>query len=159
MPGRLTVALRQKTAFLNAEKHILKRARVFYKMAFTPKNLTPSQMAAVGDLLQSSNSTEEAQGKVVGFLNKQLEKLEAKKKCSGKPTSWLIPLRNEVNKMPLGEVLKNWIGDQKYLEGCLWADDIHRLSAMRRFWNNVYGQYCYEKTIGEGMPLEEVDPS
>ena len=159
MSGRLTDALRQKAAFMNAEEHILKRARVFYRMAFTPKNLTSSQMAAVGDLLQSSNSTEEAQNKVVSFLNKQQKKLKAKKERTGKSTSWLTPLRNEINETPLGEVLEEWIRDQKYLEGCPRADDIHSLSAMRRFWNNVYGQYCYEKTIGKGMPLEEVDLS
>ena len=159
MPCRLIIALRQKTAFMNAEEHILKRGRVFYRMAFTPKNLTSSQMAAVGDLLQSSNSTEDAQEKVVKFLDKQQEKLEAKKERTGKPTSWLTPLRNEVNKTPLGGVLKDWIENQKYLDGCPGADDIHRLSAMRRFWNNVYGQYGYEKTIGRGMSLEEVDPS
>lgn len=158
MPGRLTDALRQKAAFMNAEEHILKRARVFYRMAFTPKNLTSSQMAAVGNLLQSSNSTEEAQNKVVKFLEKQQKKLEAKRERTGKSTSWLTPLRNEVDKTPLGEVLKKWIEKQKYLEDCPGADDIHRLSAMRRFWNNVYGQYCYEKTIGNGMPLKEVDP-
>ena len=159
MPCRLTSALRQKTAFMNAEKHILKRARVFYRMAFTPKNLTSSQMAAVGNLLQSSNSIQEAQSKVVNFLNKQQEKLKPKKERTGKATSWLTPLRNEVDKTPLGEILKDWIEKQKYLDGCPGADDIHRLSAMRRFWNNVYGQYCYEKTCGKGMPLEEVDPS
>ena len=159
MSGRLTIALRQKTAFMNAEEHLLKRAKVFYRMAFTPKNLTSSQMTAVGDLLQSSNSTEEAQNKVVSFLNKQQKKLKAKKERTGKSTSWLTPLRNEINETPLGEVLEEWIRDQKYLEGCPWADNIHSLSAMLRFWNNVYGQYCYEKTIGKGMPLEEVDPS
>jgi len=159
MYSRLTLALRQRAAFLNAQKHILKRARVFYKMAFTPKNLTPSQMAAVGDLLQSSHSTKEVQDKVGKFLDKQIEKLRLKEKRSGKPSSWLTPLRNEIDEMPLGEVLKDWIRDQKYLEGCPWADDIHSLSAMRRFWNYVYGQYCYEKTLGKGMPLEEVDPS
>ena len=159
MPCRLTSVLQQKTAFINAEKHILKRARVFYRMAFTPKNLTSSQMAAVGNLLQSSNSIQEAQSKVVNFLNKQQEKLKQKKERTGKATSWLTPLTNETNETPLGEVLEEWIRDQKYLEGCPRADDIHSLSAMRRFWNNVYGQYCYEKTCGKGMPLKEVDPS
>ena len=159
MSGRLTDALRQKAAFMNAEEHILKRARVFYRMAFTPKNLTSSQMAAVGNLLQSSNSIEEAQNKVVKFLEKQQKKLEAKRERTGKSTSWLTPLRNEINETPLGEVLEEWIRDQKYLEGCPWADNIHSLFAMRRFWNNVYGQYCYEKTIGKGMSLEEVDSS
>ena len=159
MSGQLTSALRQKAAFMNAEEHLLKRARVFYRMAFTPKNLTSSQMAAVGNLLQSSNSTEEAQNKVVSFLNKQQKKLKSKKERTGKTTSWLRPLRNEVNETPLGDILKNWIENQAYLDGCPKVEDIDRLSAMRRFWNNVYGQYCYEKTYGKGMPLKEVDPS
>ena len=159
MYSRLTDALQQKTAFMNAEEHLLKRARVFYRMAFTPRNLTSSQMAAVGDLLQSSNSIQEAQDKVIKFLDRQQEKLKAKKERTGKSTSWLTPLRNETNETPLGEVLKDWIENQKYLDGCPRADNIHRLSAMRRFWNNVYGQYCYEKTYCEGMPLEEADPS
>lgn len=159
MHCQLTDALRQKTAFMNAEEYILKRAGVFYRMAFTPKNLTSSQMAAVGNLLQSSSSTEEAQSKVVNFINKQQKKLKQKKERTGKATSWLTPLRNEVDKTSLGEVLKDWIKNQKYLDNCPRVDDIHRLSAMRRFWNNVYSQYCYEKTWGKGMPFKEVDPS
>jgi|LGOV01.1.fsa_nt_gb hypothetical protein len=159
MYSRLTVALRQKAAFLKAEEHLLERARVFYKMAFTPRNLTPSQMAAVGDLLRSSNSIKEAQYKIDKFLNKQIKKLKAKEERSGKPGSWQTPLRNEVSGTPLGEILKEWIRDQKYLEGCPGPDEIHRLSSMRRFWNYVYGQYCYEKALGKGMPLEEVDLS
>jgi hypothetical protein len=157
--------LHQKKVFLKLENHLLKQARVLYRMGFTPKNLSSSQMAAVGERIQTAQCLHDAQTKVSDFLEKQRQKLEAKALRAGKsdkPASWLIPAGRGNSGLSLGKTLIDWIEKERYLEGSAVSGEaesgeIDQLAALRRFWSDFHGHYCYQKACGESMPLEEED--
>ena len=69
----------------------------------------------------------------------------------------MTPLRNTIGERSLGETLAGWIKNEEYLKDVKddIKDNIDKLAALRCFWKYVYGQYCYEKTFGSGMPLKE----
>lgn len=146
---RLITAIRQKEAFLRLERHLLKNARVFHRFGFNPENLSPSQVSAVNECIQTSGSLEDVKKAVSKYLNRQLEKLETQ-------TSWLIKPASIESEESLGAILSEWVNKEKYLENSSEISDIDRLSVLRRFWSNVYGLYSYSKIFEkEDMPLRE----
>lgn len=155
MNEQLTNTLRGKKAFLELEGHLLKQAKRFYELGFHPGNLTSSQMAGISNRLQTASSPKEAQEKVSKFLNKQMEKLEAK----DRQESWLKTAGGGAKKDPLGITLQKWIIEKKYLPADSVTGDLDHLAALRRFWSNVYGMYRYHKVCNEGMPLNEEELS
>lgn len=156
MSDRLATALRQKETFLKHEELLLRNAISFYTLGFIPKNLSSSQMSAVNECIHTSGSLEEVKKAVGKFINGQLEKLEKQKGRSGKSTSWLITPTGAGGKESLGATLLDWMNEGKYLENRPEIAGNDRLSALRRFWSNVYGQYRYCKVFKEeDMPLRE----
>lgn len=153
MSDRLATALRRKEAFLKQEELLLGKARIFYNLGFIPKNLSSSQMSAVNEYIHTSGSLEDVKKAVGKFMNGQVEKLKKQKERSGKATSWLITPTGTGGKESLGATLLDWINEGNYSPG-IAGDD--RLSALRRFWSNVYGLYRYRKVFkDEDMPLRE----
>lgn len=153
MSDRLATTLRWKEAFLKQEALLLRNARDFYNLGFIPKNLSSSQMSAVNECIHTSGSLEDVKKAVSKFINGQVEKLEKQKERSGKSASWLITPTGAGGKESLGATLLDWINEGKYSPE-IAGDD--RLSALRRFWSNVYGLYRYRKVFKkEDMPLRE----
>ncbi|HQU32376.1 MAG: hypothetical protein HRU72_03335 [Planctomycetia bacterium] len=156
MSNQLATTLRRKEVFLRQETLLLRNARNFYNLGFIPKNLSSSQMSAVNECIHISGSLEDVKKAVSKFINRQVEKLEKQKECSGKSASWLIEPIGAGGKESLGATLLDWINEGKYLDDspAIAGDD--RLSALRRFWSNVYGLYRYRKVFKEeDMPLRE----
>ncbi len=150
---KLATALRQKEAFLKQEDSLLRKARDFYGLGFIPRNLSSSQMSAVNECIHTSGSIEDVKKAVGKFINGQVEKLKKQKERSGKSASWLIAPTGDGGKGSLGETLLDWINEGKYSPEIAGND---RLSALRRFWSNVYGLYRYRKVFKEeDMPLRE----
>lgn len=154
MNEQVETALEQKKAFLKIEGHLLIKAIELYCMGFNCKNLSSSQMSAVDEHLRRSKTIKKAQRAVCDFIEKQLTKLEAKTDSSSKNMSWLIQPVRIADNTSLGKVLIDWIEKEKYWGARPEIDTIDRLSILRRFWNNVYGQYRYCKVTGKDMPLE-----
>jgi hypothetical protein len=163
MEERLEEAFRQKEEFLRMEEHLLREATDFFMKCFESASISPSQMAAIGGILQTSDTIESAKKEMIKWLEGQLEKLETKEnrrsggeeggRGAGGKTSWL----HSVDGASLGKVLICWIKDEKYLASdpaTIFIKPV-RLAALRRFWNNIYGQYCYKKIWRETMPLEK----
>jgi hypothetical protein len=156
MRNRLAAALRQKEAFLKQEELLLRNARTFYNLGFIPRNLSSSQMSAVNECIHTSGSLEDVKKAVGKFIKGQLVKLEKQKERSGKPASWLITPTGAGGKESLGATLLDWINEGKYLDNSTEIAGNDRLSALRRFWSNVYGLYRYRKVFKEeDMPLRE----
>ena len=155
MNEQVEAALEQKEAFLEIEEYLLIKAIELYSMGFNSKNLSSSQMSAVGEYLRRSKTIKKAQRAVCDFIEKQLTKLEAKTDSSSKNMSWLIQPVRLADNTSLGKVLIEWINKERYLENATEFNAIGRLAVLRRFWNNVYGQYRYCKVMDEDMSLEK----
>ncbi|MDL1968563.1 MAG: hypothetical protein LWW97_08485 [Deltaproteobacteria bacterium] len=155
MNEQVEAALEQKKAFIEIEGHLLIKAIELYRMGFNSKNLSSSQMSAVGEHLRRSETIEKAQSVVCGFIEKRLKRPKDKTDSAGKNTSWLIQANGKPDNISLGEILIDWLKEERYLGNGLEFNAIGRLAVLRRFWNNVYGQYRYCKVIGKDMPLEK----
>lgn len=155
MNEQVEAALEQKKAFLKIEGHLLIKAIELYRMGFNSKNLSSSQMSAVGEHLRRSETIENAQGAVCGFIKKRLERLKNKTDSTEKNMSWLTRANGKQDNASLGEILIDWLKEERYLENGLEFNAIGRLTVLRRFWNNIYGQYRYCKVMDEDMPLEK----
>jgi hypothetical protein len=145
-------ALDRQVKLLRIEEHLIARARLFYLLGFFPGRLSASQMAAVGDHIQRGATLKEAQHKTMDFLNRQLEKLEAKAKRTGKKTSWLKEPSGAGEEVSLGKTLIHWIEHENYFEEALKSDESIRLVALRRFWATVHGLYRSQKVFRRDMP-------
>lgn len=155
MNEQVEAALEQKKAFLKIEGHLLIKAIELYRMGFNSKNLSSSQMSAVGEHLRQSETIEKAQRAVCGFIKKRLDRLNDKTDSAGKNTSWRIQANGNKDNVSLGNILTEWLKEEKYLGNGSEFNAIGRLAVLRRFWNNVYGQYRYCKIMGKDMPLEK----
>ena len=157
MNEQAEAALEQKKAFIEIEGHLLIKAIKLYSMGFNTKNLSSSQMSAVGEHLRRSETIEKAQMTVCDFIKKRLKRLKNKDKTdiAEKNTSWLIQANGKQDNASLGEMLMEWINKERYLENVTEFNAIGRLAVLRRFWNNVYGQYRYCKVMDEDMSLEK----
>ena len=164
MIEELSTALRQKKALVGMEDHLIDKAKSFFASSFGSKapygekplyrEISASQMAAIGNRLQTSNNIEEAKQRVIDFIKAQLKKLETKKERTGNKSSWLLQSMGTGGVDSIGETLIGWIGKQKYLLGHPEMERIDPLVALRRFWSNVHGLYRYAKSFGI-VPLEE----
>jgi hypothetical protein len=152
---QVEAALEHKKAFLKIEGHLLIKAIELYRMGFNSKNLSSSQMSAVGEHLRRSETIEKAQRTVCGFIEKRLERLRNKTDNAEKNTSWLIQVTGKPDNISLGKILIEWLKEERYLGNGLEFNAIGRLAVLRRFWNNVYGQYRYCKVMDEDMSLEK----
>ncbi|MBW1744790.1 MAG: hypothetical protein JRI62_00110 [Deltaproteobacteria bacterium] len=157
MNEQVEAALEQKKAFLKIEEHLLIKAIELYSMGYNCKNLSSSQMSAVGEHLRQSETIEKAQRAVCDFIKKRLERPKDKDKTdiTEKNTSWLIQANGKPDNASLGKILIEWINKERYLENVTEFNAIWRLTVLRRFWNNVYGQYRYCKVMDEDMSLEK----
>jgi hypothetical protein len=154
MTSRLEMALWARLAFLAGEAELLRQAREFFQLTSNSQEklpVAPAQMAAVGERLQTAHSLQDAQERVEKFLSHQLQKLV------GKETSWRTPVTlPDGSASTLGEILRDWMRDEKYLPPDPVSPHLDRLAALRRFWNYIVGQYGYQQTFKEVMPLKEV---
>ena len=160
MHDHLIAALENQMAFHSIESHLLKKAREFYGVGFAPENLSTAQMNAISARLQQSTSFQAAADSTVSFLKKQMEKLEKKESRTARRLSWRKEAPGSENANALGEILIEWIRNEKYLTGGpdIGKDKILQLDVLRRFWSNVFGLYSYKKALLKDMPLvtEEV---
>lgn len=155
MNEQVEAALEQKKAFLKIEGHLLIKAIELYSMGFNSKNFSSSQMSAVGEHLRRSETIEKAQRAVCGFIEKRLDRLKDKTNIAEKNTSWRIQANGNPDNVSLGKILIEWLKEERYLGNGLEFNAIGRLAVLRRFWNNVYGQYRYCKVMDEDMSLEK----
>ncbi|HEX9945765.1 MAG TPA: hypothetical protein VGG03_27470 [Thermoanaerobaculia bacterium] len=157
MTALLEKALRSDRALAMAEERLIRRARELYRLGFSPANLAPSQMAAVGELLCTASNRKGAQAAIETWMSNQLKKLREEAERKGKkPRSWLVPPGPGGSTGSLGEELLAWIKDDAYLGEPL-AGDLDRLGALRRFWERLHGFYRYENETGGEMPLSALD--
>ena len=143
------VDLSRKQAILGLEERLLKQAAVLYKCGF--KSISAAQMAAVGERVCTEPTISKARNGVGKFLCKQIDKLTKKEKDE----SWRTPLQSGSKQRCLGEELKSWLADEKYLPAPKESyDDSVRLTALRRFWSYLHAMYRYEKVFKEVMWLD-----
>lgn len=165
MNEELKTALWRKKAFIGLEDQLLKKAKIFFIVSFASKaaysdkplyqEISPSQMSAVGNNLEIALNIEEAKKRITAFILKQCEKLGAKEKRTGKKSSWLVQPLGTGGQDSLGQVLIDWVNNDKYVETSLVEEGIDPLAVLRRFWNNIHGLYRYSRKYGGVMPLEE----
>lgn len=155
MNEQVEAMIEQKEAFLKIEGDLLIKAIELYCMGFNPKNISSSQMGAVGEHLRRSETIEKAQKAVCGFIKKRIERHKDNTDIVKKNTSWLTRSNGEQDNASLGEILIAWIKEERYLGNGSQFNAIGRLAVLQRFWNNVYGQYHYCKVMGEDMHLEK----
>ena len=147
MKDHYAAALQERRAFLQVEGYLLERAVDLFRLGFS--SLKPAQMAAISDRLQVAASYEEARDRVVKFLQRQLE---------NKPDRSPWATLPEGQEPKLGEILKEWVLEERYLPAPL-APDLDRLTALRRFWANISGQHAYCRTMNEQiMPVSLEGP-
>jgi len=151
----LTSLIKNKVLFLNAEKKILKKAVHFYKFGFSPKNLSSAQIAAVSVILQRAIDLDDAHKKLTNFLDNQLKKLKKKAEKYEKKESWLKEPAISNEKDSLGDTLKHWVQEKKYIPDNLKNSDLDNITILRIFWNCVSGQFSFHKTFDKGMSLQE----
>jgi len=155
MSGRLKISQRQDAAFMRINEHLIRKAQTLYQAGFSPSNLSASQMMAITEYLRNASTVNAAKGQIINFLDKQLERLRNRARVA----SWLRPVLPAAGTVSLGEFLMEWIAADKHLEGCESANDIDKLNVLNRFWDYVYGQYCYQKSTKEEMKFKEVQSS
>lgn len=147
MKDRYAAALQDRRAFLQIEGYLLKCAFKLFKQGFS--TLNPSQMAAVSERLQGAASYPEARDRVVKFLQHQLDNKPGRSPWATLP---------EGQDPKVGEILKEWVSEEKYLPAPL-DPDLDRLAALRRFWANVSGQHAYSRSMNEKvMPVYQEEP-
>jgi hypothetical protein len=154
MEKELIQLLRHRDGLRKANGRILRQSDSFFKN-MPMLSVTKTQMAAVRDKVRHAASFEEAVETTGAFLDHQMKKLKSKAD-EGKPESWMTPA-GKGKKKPLGECVKDYIAQERYLDGlAVDKQNLDRLDVLRCFWNNVHDQYHYKKTFGENMPLQEV---
>lgn len=157
----LANALPADIALTSLDETIIRRARTLYVMGFAPgahsrAAISAAQMAAVEERIRVAESLAHAKQSVKGFLFDQIEKLQHQAERSGKlPTSWAGPPQTGGGLVTLGDTLRQWIVEEKYLGDKIPAG-LDRLQALRRFWERFHGLYRYQAVIGQMMPLESV---
>jgi len=159
MAATLKDAFNRKRCLLKIEDDLLDKARKLYNQGFCSTKpgqprISAAQMAAVEERIQTAVSFNDAVNNVNKFLSKQLQKLKAREERTGKAESWQQPSGTK-DKLPLGEILKNYIDQQSYLPPNSKLDEISRLDLLRRFWSYFHGLYRYERTLGYPMSLPE----
>jgi hypothetical protein len=151
MMGPLINALQGQSIFLKIEEELLRQAIAFFRLGFTPDNLSPTQMAAITQCLQSAATVPQATEKTILFLEGQLDKLAKKERLS----SWRSAIGGEEEQTTLGDALIDCLFYERYLpKGGGYGLD--RLATLRRFWHYVHSQYRYEQNVGGSMFQEEI---
>lgn len=160
MSDSLQTALRADLALLHLEDHLLHRARELYARGFAPPAVSPSQMAAVGEILRAAESLDDARAGVGNWLDAQMKKLEARSKRTGRAQSWLRPAEgpgpDTSTDVTLGEALRRTLSEEPWL-GDEPPEELDRLAALRRFWHRFHGLYRYEDEAEEPMKLRDPD--
>jgi len=155
----LKAALGADLALANLEETLIRAARQLHRKGFTSKNLRPSQMAAVGELIRSAPNQGKAVGDLGTWLGKQLEKLRAKEERSGRKSSWLVEPNAGAggeSEDSLGQELLRCVTEQRYLRG-QETKGLDPLTALQCFWAYFHGLYRYQNEVGEEMPLAALD--
>jgi hypothetical protein len=78
MNHKLQKTLQSDLALATQEDHLIFHARKLYQMGFTPQHISPSQMAALVELIRTASNLEEAQQRAETWLLHQMDKLQAK---------------------------------------------------------------------------------
>jgi len=157
----LEKALYADMALAELEETILTRVRTLYLMGFAPGAhsqdvISAAQMAAVGERIRTAENFERAKWIIGKFLSEQVEKLKRKaERRSKSPTSWATSPQTGGGEATLGDTLKQWIVEEKYL-GDKHPAGLDRLQALRCFWERFHGFYRYQAVIGQMMPLESM---
>jgi hypothetical protein len=152
----LEKSLRSDQALASVEETLIRRARELQRLGFSAPEISPSQMAAFGELLRTSTDFPGAQSAARKWMERQLEKLQEEEKRKGKRRSWLLAPAAGGSTESRGRELLAWIEDERYL-GDPPTEDLNRLEALRRFWERLHGLYRYENETGEEMPLPALD--
>lgn len=154
MIGPLAAAMEADLALIGIGEHLLARAQDLHRLGLSVRNLRPSQMAAVGELVRAAPSWKEATEQVDAFLARQLEKLRTRAEREGRASSWLAPPRPpaEPGIDSLGEALRRWLAEERYLPAERPAG-LDRLAALRRFWGYVHGMYRYGRETEQEMRI------
>jgi hypothetical protein len=152
----LEKALRSDLALASLEELLIRKARELYRLGFTLRNIAPSQMAAVDELLAIASSRADAERRVKTWMTGQLDKLQEEKKRTREARSWLKLPEPGGSEESLGKELLTWISGDSYL-GEEQPGHLDRLDALRRFWARLYGLYRYEVETKQDMPLSTLD--
>jgi len=160
MSDPLQTALRADLALLQVEDELLRRARELYGRGFAPPAVSPSQMAAVGELLRTAESLDQVKTAVGTWLDAQLKKLEARRERTGKAESWFRPAEGDgpetTPEATLGGTLRDALTGETYL-GENPPPELDRFAALRRFWHRFHGLYRYEDEAEKPMKLRDPD--
>lgn len=143
-------------ALATQQDDMLARTRSLYRLGLTPRSITPSQMTAVGELIRTATSFVDATQRTTAWLDNQLGKLKAVEERGGKRTSWRLPPRGVGDVQSLGETLKHWIAEERYLAESVPAT-LDRLVALQHFWDTLYTMYRYEVAMKHEMALPYLD--
>jgi len=139
------------------EDTLIRRARGLYLCGFA--SISSAQMAAVADRIRRASTLGEAKEETAAFLSHQMAKLKAKLERQGKATSWYEHAISAGTGQALGDLLKDWIQNERYLTG---ADKdvisiLDRLAALQRFWARFHVFYRYGAKFNEDMPPTEIE--
>lgn len=161
MTDCVETTLRQDLALAAVEPELIRRAWQLYRQGFTPAAISPSQMAAVGEILRCAPGEAEGLGELERWMEAQLRKLEARRERGRRAESWLRPARGvqkagaEVAGVDesLGRTLLVWLREARFLPKGT-SQDLDRWQALRRFWLHLHAFHRYEDEAGEPMPLQ-----
>lgn len=136
---------------------LLRCARRLYQCGFA--SISSAQMAAVADRIRRAATLEKAKEETAAFLSHQMAKLKAKHDRQGKATSWYEPASGAGAGQALGDLLMDWIQNERYLNG---ADKdvisiLDRLAALQRFWARFHVFYRYGAKFNEDLPPTEIE--
>lgn len=159
MNDPLRRSLAADLALAGLEERLIERARGLQRLGFSSGTIAPSQMNAVGEILRTAASHEQALAELGRWMANQLEKLRKEEERKRSRSSWRLQPRPGGSADCLGEELLAWVSREIYLndldEEALQGLD--RLSALQRFWARFHGFYRYEDETGEPMPLAALD--
>jgi hypothetical protein len=157
MTHALQDALRSDLALAGHEEHLIRQAWTLYQLGLKPKNITPSQMAALGERIRTATSVEQAQQVVTQWIEDQLTKLQEQVKRGRPPSSWCVPPSPGAGAETLGRTVIQWVAGESYLPTPSPAE-LGRLEALQRFWDRLYDLYRYEAAMQQEMQLVDCEP-
>jgi hypothetical protein len=130
------------------EGNLIRRAGDLYRCGFG--RIGAAQMEALAGRIREAATIEKARSDVAAFIRRRTAKLPAQRE-----RSWVTPAATGGSVLTLGELLVDWLANERYLEGV--EDDIlkllNRTCALKRFWNRFHGIYRYGTVFGTDTPL------
>lgn len=154
MTVSLADALQSDLLLAKFDDRLITQARKLYRQGFKAPHISPTQMAAVGELIRTAPDLGQAQGTVHKWLTGQMTKLQAREERGERPRSWRLPCTVRGGAPTLGDALLDCLKSESYLLPPP-PPGLDRLSALQRFWRRFYDLYRYGIAMHTDMPLSE----